>query len=132
MIEHRDSLLPGVSTEVPPPVVVFASKNVIRRARRRALARDAFDLLLLFSVDALFVQWPYARVPLLNRHGSLELLVGVNLVLILYLWAVRVTPRWRARRLSGTWSEEEQSRLTGSSRSRGSRSGAQGPPAIRA
>jgi len=118
---HRDLLLPGVSPEVPPPSVVFASERVIRRARRRALARDALDLLLLFAVDAFFVRWPYARVPLLDRQGSLLLLIGVNLALMGYLWAVRTVPRWRARRVSGTWCAVEQSRLTASLRSRASR-----------
>ena len=121
MIERHDLLLPGVSPEIPPPSVVFASERVIRRARRRALARDVFDLLLLVAVDAFFVRWPYARVPLLDRHGSLELLVGVNLALMGYLWAVRALPRWRARRVSGTWCAVEQSRLTASLRSRATR-----------
>lgn len=119
--ERRDSLLPGVSPEAPPPSVVFDSERVIRRARRRALARDAFDLLLLFAVDAFFVRWPYARLPLLDRHGSLMLLVAVNLVLMAYLWATRTLPRWRAQRVSGSWSTVEQSRLTDSLRSRATR-----------
>lgn len=117
---HRE-LLPGVSPEVPPPVVVFASGRVIRRARRRALWRDAFDLLLLVAVDVFFVRWPFARLPLLGRHGSLELLVAVNVLLIAYLWATRSLPGWRARRVSGTWSEDERSRLTDSLRSRATR-----------
>lgn len=101
--------------------MVFASGKVIRRARRRALARDGFDLMLLIAVDTFFVRWPYARLPLLARHSSLLFLVAVNLVLIGYVWAARTWPRWRARRVSGTWCEVEQSRLTNSLRSRASR-----------
>jgi hypothetical protein len=119
-MERRD-LLPGVSPEIPAPAVVFASASVIRRARLRALGRDVFDLTLLIAVDVFFIRWPYARVPLLDRPHSLELLVGMNLVLIAYLWVSRTLPRWRARRVAGTWCDAERERLTSSLQSRGSR-----------
>jgi hypothetical protein len=119
-MQHR-SLLPGVSADVPPPSVVFTSRPVIRRARRVALARDVFDLLLLVGVDAFFIRWPYARMPWLNRTDSLELLVAVNAIFLIYLWIARAFPRWRARRVAGTWCDEERARLTTSLRSRGSR-----------
>lgn len=119
-MEHRD-LLPGVLAESPPPNVVFTSARVIRRARRIALARDVFDLLLLVAVDTFFIRWPYARVPMLNRHDSLTLLVGVNVVLLSYLWLARALPRWRARRVASTWCTVERERLTVSLRSRASR-----------
>lgn len=118
---QQRSLLPGVSSEIPPPSVVFTSRPVIRRARRIALARDAFDLFLLVAVDYFFIHWPYARMPWLDRVGSLELLVGVNALFLAYLWFARAFPRWRARRVAGTWRDEERQRLTTSLRSRGSR-----------
>jgi hypothetical protein len=117
----KDPLLPGVSAEVPPPVIIFESHPVIRRARRRALARDVFDLLLLVAVDVLFIRWPQAQIPLLNRFQSLQLLVAVNVLLLGYLWVSRVFPRWRARRVSATWDTTERERLTASLRSRASR-----------
>jgi hypothetical protein len=121
VMTERHDLLPGVSPEVPEPVVVFASAAVIRRARLRALGRDLFDLTLLIAVDVFFIRWPYARVPLLDRPHSLALLVGMNLVLIAYVWTSRTFPRWRARRMAGTWCNAERERLTSSLRSRASR-----------
>jgi hypothetical protein len=117
----RDSLLPGTSPEVLPPSVVFTSAPVIRRARRMALARDILDILLLLAVDYFFVSWPYARLPLMNRYDSLELLVVVNAIFAGYLWIARAFPRWRARRVAGSWSPREQERLMVSLQSRASR-----------
>ncbi len=71
--------------------------------------------------DYFFVHWPYARLPLMNRHDSLELLVAVNAVFAGYLWIARAFPRWRARRVAGTWSSREQERLMVSLQSRASR-----------
>ncbi len=115
---QRRDLLPGISAEVPPPNIVFASAPVIRRARRIALARDAFDVLLLAAVDYFIVHWPYARLPWMNRHDSLELLVGLNVVFAGYLWIARSFPRWRAQRVAATWRPQEQDRLMSSLRSR--------------
>lgn len=117
----KPPLLPGVSEEIPPPVIIYESLPVVRRARRRALARDVFDLLLLIAVDALFIRWPEARVPMLDRLQSLQLLVAVNVILLGYLWACRAFPRWRARRVAATWDTTERERLTTSLRSRASR-----------
>src|SRR5258708_36993091 len=117
----REPFLPGISPEVPPPSVVFPSAPVIRRARRVALARDMFDILLMAGVDYFFMHWPYARLPLMNRHDSLELLVGVNAIFAGYLWIARVFPRWRARRVAGTWGPREQERPMVSLQSRPSR-----------
>ena len=94
---------------------------MIRRARRRALARDILDILLLLAVDYLFVHWPYARLPLMNRHDSLELLVAVNALFAGYLWIARAFPRWRARRVAGSWTPREQERLMVSLQSRARR-----------
>jgi hypothetical protein len=117
----RRDLLPGVTPEVSAPPVVFESARVIRRARRLAMLRDALDLLLLVAVDTLFIRWPSARVPLLDRHQSLLLLLAVNVALLAYLWIARKLPQWSARRVAATWSDAERQRLTVAVRPRASR-----------
>jgi hypothetical protein len=117
----RRDLLPGVSPDVPALPVVFASARVVRRARRVAMLRDVLDLTLLTAVDTLFLRWPSARVPMLDRHQSLLLLVAVNLALLTYLWASRKMPQWSARRVAATWSDAERQRLTAALRPRAMR-----------
>jgi len=117
----KHDMLPGVLPEVPQPIVVNESIHAVRRARRQAMVRDALDVALLIAVDFFFVHWPHARVPFLDRGGSLELLLGVNVLLLAYIWMARAFPRWRARRMASTWSAEEQTRLMTSPRSRASR-----------
>jgi len=107
----RPNLLPGVSDARTPPAVVFQSRKVIAKARRRAAARDVLDLLLLFCVDGLFLRWPMAHVPGLDRADSLLLLAAINVMLIGYIWVVRALPRWTARRVAATWCVAEQSRM---------------------
>ncbi len=112
-MEKRSSgaLLPGVDEAGAPPPVVFASKNIVREARRRKVIHDVRDAILLGLVDAFFLSWPRARVPFLDRKESLLLLLGVNLALVIYIWLSRSIPRWRARRLASTWSPVERSRF---------------------
>ena len=112
---HRP-LLPGISSSVPGPAVVFHSKRVVRRARMRAILHDTFDLLLLIGVDWFFVRWPRAHVPFLDRHGSVLVLAAVNAALITYVLLARVFPRWRARRVASTWSFTERLRFFTSTR----------------
>ena len=107
----KRTLLPGVAGDPIPPSVVFRSRTVIARARRRAAFRDVFDLLLLAFVDALFVQWPGAHVPAMDRDGSLLLLAAVNLAMVGLIWMTRVFPRWKARRVATTWCPAERTRL---------------------
>jgi len=107
----RRELLPGVTESGTPPDVVFESRRVIASARRRAIARDVFDLLLLASVDGLFLRWPHAHVPLLGREGTMLVVLGVNALLIAYMWSSRAVPRWRAKRLAATWSVSERNRF---------------------
>ena len=107
----RKPLLPGVDEAGVPPPVVFASKSVVRAARRRKVIHDVRDAILLVLVDAFFLSWPRARVPLLDRRESLMLLLAVNLALVMYLWLSRSIPRWRAGRLASTWSPAERSRF---------------------
>jgi hypothetical protein len=107
----RRELLPGVAEGPIPPSVVFHSRQIIKRARRRAAFRDAFDLVLLGSVDALFLEWPGAHVPTLGRDESLFLLAGVNFAMLGAIWLARAVPRWRARRVATTWCPAERTRL---------------------
>ena len=84
---------------------------MIRSARRRATLHDFFDLTLLVAVDALFIRWSHAHIPLLDRAETMLVLVIANLALIVYVWSVRKLPLWRARRLAATWSPAERDRF---------------------
>ncbi len=106
-------LLPGVSDAGAPPPVVSDSRAVVAKSRRRAIVRDVIDLVLLVSVDWLFVHFPLAHVPFVDRHNSLLILVGLNIVLLGYLWLSREIPRWRARRVAATWGQSERTRFRG-------------------
>jgi hypothetical protein len=106
----RQNLLPGVMTGGSAPMVVFDSWRVVVRARRLAIARDVAQVGLLAAVDWLFQNWPSTHIPLLHRADSLVLLVIVNVVTIAHVWACRAVPRWRARRISATWSIGERRR----------------------
>jgi hypothetical protein len=107
----RRTLLPGVSQAEAPPDVVCESRSVIIWARRRAAIRDAFNLLLLISVDGLFLRWPHTHVPMLDRDQTALVLLAANGMMIAWMWSARTLPRWRARRLATTWSAGEQSRF---------------------
>lgn len=107
----RRTLLPGVSDAAVPPPVVIDSRVVVARARRRAIVRDTVDFLLLVCVDGLFLRWPGAHVPFLDRGDSLTVVVGLNVMLIAYLWLARSIPRWTARRVATTWSLAERTRF---------------------
>ena len=111
MKSHHE-LLPGVTAAPTPPAVVVQSRRIIRRARLHAALRDVANLLLLIGVDWLFVHWPSTHVPLLSRHDSLNLLIGIHLVVLGYIWFARRWPHWRARRVAATWCAAERSRFT--------------------
>ena len=108
----RPQLLPGVARDGYAPQIVSESRSVIRRARFRAALRDAADLLLLLVVDAFFIRWPRAHVPLLDRHDSILALMALNVLLLAYVWLSRRVPQWHARRVSSTWCANERQRLT--------------------
>ncbi len=112
----RRGLLPGVLDVPTPPAVVFESRKVIARARRRAAFRDVFDLLLLACVDGLFLRWPRAHVPALDRADSLLLLMALNAALVAYIWLTRWIPRWSAQRVASTWGAAERARILNSPR----------------
>ena len=79
-------------------------------ARRRAAIRDAFDLFLLGGVDALFIRWPHAHLPMLDRDHTALIVAAVNALVVTYMWSARAFPRWRARRVAATWSLAERRR----------------------
>ena len=107
----RRSLLPGVNTTGCPPDVVIESRRVIASARRRAAVRDGFDFLLLACVDGLFLRWPYAHLPLLDRMATVLVLAAANVLLLLWIWSARALPRWRARRVAESWNRSERNQL---------------------
>lgn len=107
----REDLLPGVTTDDCPPAVVCDAKTAIRRARRRALLRDAMQVGLLAAVDYLFVHWPESRVPFLDRRDSLNVLRMMNGAIVAHLWLARALPKWTAKRIASTWCRAEQKRF---------------------
>lgn len=105
-------LLPGVTSAASPPRVVCDARAAIRKARRRAIIRDAVLIVLVASVDFLFFYWPDSRMPFLDRAGSLTLLRCVNVLLVADLWLMRALPKWWARRVSQTWCRSERERFS--------------------
>lgn len=102
------SLLPGVTTTGSARDVLVESRRVIASARRRAVFRDVFDLFLLGCVDALFLRWPYAHLPLLDRSVTMLVLASANVLMLIWMWSARSLPRWRARRVAATWNRSER------------------------
>jgi hypothetical protein len=111
MTNPRKDLLPGVRETEVPPVAIFDPRRTLKKARRRAAFRDAFDLILLFGVDWFFVAWPRTHIPFFSRHDSLTILIGVNLLFIVYVVAARKIPEWRARRIASTWAPAERQKF---------------------
>ena len=107
----RDPLLPGVTSSAVPPAVVCDTRSEVARARRRAIARDVLQVVLLIAVDVLFAQWPSAHIPTMERETSLAVLLLLNLVVLGHLWLERALPRWNARRVASTWCRSEQQRF---------------------
>ena len=108
---NKRTLLPGVAPSGAPPEVVFESRRVVTSARRRAVVRDVFDLLLLAGVDWLFMRWPHAHVPALDRDQTALIVAAANALVITFIWTSRALPRWRARRVASTWSASEKNRF---------------------
>jgi hypothetical protein len=92
-------------------VEVFESRAVIASARRWAVVRDACNLLLLASVDAMFLGWPHTHIPLLDRSASVAVLLVINGLSVAYMWSARSVPRWRARHVASTWCPAERNKL---------------------
>ena len=112
----RRKLLPGVSADGCPPAVLIDSRRVIVRARRRAVAYDIGQFLLLAGLDWLFLRWPYAHVPLVDRGASVLLVAALNALLVTHLVVSRAFPRWSARRIATTWCLAERARFFAESR----------------
>jgi len=112
----RRNLIPGVSDDTCPPAVVIDSRRVIARARRRAIAYDIAQFTLLAGIDWLFLRWPYAHVPMLDRELSVLIVAALNALLVTYAIIVRTFPRWSARRIAGTWCLAERARFFAESR----------------
>lgn len=104
-------LLPGVTDASCPPAVVCDAHAALRRARRRAFARDAMTVLLVLAIDALFLRWPESRLPFANRAHSLTILQATNALLVTQLWLMRAIPRLWARRIAATWSRSEREKF---------------------
>jgi hypothetical protein len=107
----KNDLLPGVDAAGCPPRVACDAHVSIRRARRRALVRDALQVSFILAVDYLFGHWPDSRLPFLDRMQSLAFLCGVNLLVVADFWLSRALPKWWARRIAGTWSRRERERF---------------------
>lgn len=107
----RQPLLPGVSPEPCPPVVVIDSRAAVRRAKIRAAVIDGIQVALVGGVDWLVLYFPHTHVPFFDRGHSLAILAGVNVVIIAYLALARTLPRWRAKRVAVTWNAAERERF---------------------
>jgi hypothetical protein len=107
----KTDLLPGVSEGGCPPVAVIESRRAIRRARRRAALRDAAQLIFLFAVDWLFIHWPSAHVPSMDRAHSILVVALLNVAIITHVILSRAFPRWSARRIASTWGFAERARF---------------------
>lgn len=108
---ERQALLPGVSAEPCPPAVVFDSRAAVRRARIRAAIIDGAQLVLVGAVDWLFLHFPHTHIPFVDRPHSLALLAGLNVLIVAHVALARTVPRWRAKRVAGTWTPEERARF---------------------
>src|ERR1700681_2611381 len=100
----RKELLPGIDPESTPRVVFVDSRGAVARARRRAVIRDAAQILLLAGVDWLFIHWPHSHVPMVDRWHSLLIVGALNAGILIHMYVVRALPRWSARRVASTWS----------------------------
>lgn len=112
----RRDLLPGVADDGCPPAVVIDSRRIVVRARRRAAACDAAQIALLAGLDLLFVRWPYAHVPFVQRDASVMVVAALNAAVVTYAVIVRMFPRWSARRIATTWCLAERARFFAESR----------------
>ncbi|HUJ14171.1 MAG TPA: hypothetical protein VL284_10330 [Thermoanaerobaculia bacterium] len=108
---QRRSLLPGVSDSTLPPDVRIDSRRIVATARRRALFRETLDLMLLAGVDTFFIRWRHAHVPGIDREHTAIVIAAANALVIGYMWSARALPRWRAWRVSATWSATERRRF---------------------
>jgi hypothetical protein len=107
----RRELLPGVTADSCPPAVVCDAHAAIRKARRRAIARDVAQIVLIACIDYLFVRWPESHIPGLNRLQSFIALEAINALILADIWITRALPAWTARRIAATWSRSEREKF---------------------
>lgn len=107
----KHELLPGVATRTCPPRIACDARAPLRAARSRAWLRDGLQLALLLAADWLFVYWPEARMPFLEREASLALLRIMNVVILGHVLLARTLPKWTARRIAATWSRSEREKF---------------------
>jgi len=109
--DRKKQLLPGVSgPQSSVPRAVHDAALAIRAARTRATIRDALDTFLLVAVDAFFLFWPPAHIPLMSRDVSLGVLLLMHVFFVWFWFKSRIAPLWKARKISRTWSAEERRR----------------------
>jgi hypothetical protein len=109
-VSSRDpALLPGVrGREVVPPKPVFNANQQIEAARKRAAIRDGIDIAVLLIVDIFYLSWPAARIPFLSRDTTMWVLVALHALVVLSWFRSRLYAKWRASRISSTWSDGER------------------------
>ncbi|MGH9457947.1 MAG: hypothetical protein ACRD2J_09950 [Thermoanaerobaculia bacterium] len=111
-MHRQNDLLPGV--EGPPSrrnTTAGELERSLLTSRRRAAVDDLVDSSMLILINLMFLLWPSAEVPLLDRDGTLALLLLVDAAAIAGWFRTRVLPVLRARRIAGTWSEAERARF---------------------
>ena len=107
----RRDLLPGVQTDSCPPAVIADSRRTVVRARRLAVIRDTFNVLLLMGVDYSAMHWPSTHIPFVSREDSIVLLALLNAAVITQMIMTRLIARWSARRIATTWCLRERARF---------------------
>ncbi len=105
-------MIPGVEPPRRAPVSGGVVARELALARQRAAIEDLLDCAVLIVVDLLFILWPEAKVPFLDRDATLVLLLFANVLTVAgYVWS-RMLPLWRARRIAMTWSAAERARFS--------------------
>ncbi len=108
---HPD-LIPGVEPRRRSSVDGDSIARELARARHRAAVEDLLDCAVLIVIDLLFLLWPEAKIPFLDRDATLTLLLFANVLTVAgYVWT-RALPGWKARRIAMTWSAAERARFS--------------------
>ena len=114
MTPKGSDLLPGASgPKTTPPRSNYKPHEQLRQARRAASIHDTIDTVIFVAVDAMFLLWPRAHIPFFSRRASLLILLVANILLISFWVRTRLVPRWRAKRIAATWTDEERTRFGG-------------------
>lgn len=110
MHRQRD-LLPGVEGPEPRRVTAADFERDLLAARRRTAAEELLDCAMLILINVMFLMWPHAEIPLLDRQGTLVLLLLVDFGFVAAYVHARFVPRYRARRIATSWSAAERARF---------------------